>query len=81
MQQLDLSLPSSYSSQVDMRANIVEPPNVATRIKASIAVCRSVASCSSFGSLVMQLPASPKRDESRSAGDKDIDIEQISKSV
>jgi hypothetical protein len=28
-----------------MRANIVEPPSVATRIKASIAACHSAASC------------------------------------
>jgi hypothetical protein len=41
-----------------MRANIVGPPDVATRIKASIAACHSGASCSAFGSFVMQLPAS-----------------------
>jgi len=36
-----------------IRANIVGPPDVATRIKASIAACHSAASCSAFGSLVM----------------------------
>jgi hypothetical protein len=36
-----------------MRANIVEPSDVATRIKASTAACYSSASCSAFGSLVM----------------------------
>ncbi len=36
-----------------MRANIVGPPDVATRIKASIAACHSAASCSVFGSFVM----------------------------
>jgi hypothetical protein len=41
-----------------MRANIVGPPNVATRIKTSIAVCHSAASCSAFGSLVIWVPAS-----------------------
>jgi hypothetical protein len=32
-----------------IRANIVGPPDVATRIKASIAACHSAASCSAFG--------------------------------
>src|SRR6266404_5343895 len=41
-----------------MRANIVGPPSVATRIKASIAACHSAASCSALGSRVMYLPAS-----------------------
>jgi hypothetical protein len=36
-----------------IRANIVGPPSVATRIKASIAACHSAAVCSDFGSLVM----------------------------
>jgi hypothetical protein len=36
-----------------MRANIVGPPDVATRIKASIAACHSAALCSALGSLVM----------------------------
>jgi hypothetical protein len=40
-----------------MRAIIVGPPSVATRIKASIAVCHSAASCSAFGSRVMNFPA------------------------
>jgi hypothetical protein len=35
---------------IPMRANIVGPPDVATRIKASIAACHSAASCSGFGS-------------------------------
>jgi hypothetical protein len=34
------------------------PPDVATRISASIAACHSGASCSAFGSFVMYLPAS-----------------------
>jgi len=41
-----------------IRANIVGPPDSATRIKASIAACHSAASCSAFGSRVMNLPAS-----------------------
>jgi hypothetical protein len=36
-----------------IRANIVGPPSVATRIKASIAACHSGAVCSDFGSLVI----------------------------
>ncbi len=36
-----------------MRANIVGPPDVATRINASIAACYSSASCSDFGSRMM----------------------------
>src|SRR5712672_1959617 len=35
-----------------MRANIVGPPDVATRISPSIAACHSWASCSAFGSFV-----------------------------
>jgi hypothetical protein len=42
---------------VHIRANIVGPPDVAIRIKASIAAFHSFASCSTFGSLVMYLPA------------------------
>ena len=38
-----------------MRANIVGLPDVATRIKASMAACHSAASCSAFGSFVMYL--------------------------
>jgi hypothetical protein len=34
-------------------ANIVGPPYVATKIKASIAACHSAIECSAFGSLVM----------------------------
>jgi hypothetical protein len=41
-----------------MRAIIVGPPSVATRIKASMAACHSAASCSAFGSRVMYVPAS-----------------------
>jgi hypothetical protein len=33
-----------------IRANIVGPPSVATKIKAFIAVCHSGAVCSAFGS-------------------------------
>jgi hypothetical protein len=36
-----------------IRANIVGPPNVATKIKASMAACHSAASCSAFGIFVM----------------------------
>jgi len=36
-----------------IRANIAGLPDVATRIKASIAACHSAASCSAFGSFVM----------------------------
>jgi hypothetical protein len=36
-----------------MRANIVGPPSVATKISASIAACHSEAVCSAFGSFVM----------------------------
>ncbi len=43
-----------------MRANIVGPPDVATRISASMAACHSAASCSAFGSLVIYLPASSR---------------------
>jgi len=38
---------------IPMRANVVGPPDVATRIKASIEACHSAASCSAFDSLVM----------------------------
>jgi hypothetical protein len=55
-----------------MRANIIGPPSVATRIKASIADCHSVVMCSAFGSLVICVPAScsvtswrPRRDQLR----------------
>jgi len=41
-----------------IRASIVGPPDVATRIKACIAACHSGASCSALGSLVMKVPAS-----------------------
>ncbi len=41
-----------------MRANSVGPPDVATRINASVAACHSLASCSAFGSCVMYRPAS-----------------------
>src|SRR5258705_13616120 len=41
-----------------MRANVVGPPDVATRINASIAACHSAAPCSAFGSFVMYVPAS-----------------------
>ena len=37
----------------DADPNIVGPPSVATRIRASIAACYSGAPCSAFGSLVM----------------------------
>src|SRR5258708_29201257 len=43
-----------------MRANIIGPPDLATRINASIAACHSWASCSAFGSVVMYLPASSR---------------------
>ncbi len=36
-----------------MRANIVGPPDVATRIKASIAAYHSAVACSALGSFVM----------------------------
>jgi hypothetical protein len=36
-----------------IRANIIGPPSVATRINASIAACHSGASCSALDSLVM----------------------------
>jgi hypothetical protein len=36
-----------------IRANIVGPLSVATKIKAFIAACHSQPSCSAFGSLVM----------------------------
>ena len=38
---------------IPIRASIVEPPFVATRIKACIAACHSGASCSAFGNFVM----------------------------
>lgn len=41
-----------------MRANIVGPQRAATSISASIAACHSGASCSRFGSLVMNVAAS-----------------------
>src|SRR5258707_2242004 len=50
------------------RASIVGPPDVATRIKASIAACHSAASCSAFGSLVMYLPASSRVTRRRPRG-------------
>jgi hypothetical protein len=36
-----------------IRANIVGPPKVATKINASTAACHSAISCSAFGSFVM----------------------------
>jgi len=45
---------------IPIRANIVGPPDVATRIKASIAACHSAVSCSAFGSFVMYVPASSR---------------------
>jgi hypothetical protein len=50
-----------------MRANIVGPPEVATRINASIAACHSWASCSAFGRFVMKLPASSNGSLGRAA--------------
>jgi hypothetical protein len=38
---------------IPIRASIVGPPDVATRIKACVAACHSDASCSAFGSFVM----------------------------
>jgi len=46
-----------------MRANIVGPPDVATRIKAPIAACHSWASCSAFGSFVMYSPVLERDEE------------------
>jgi hypothetical protein len=39
--------------KMPIRANIVGPPYVATKISASIAVCHSAAVCSAFGSFVI----------------------------
>jgi hypothetical protein len=41
----------SAGGMMPMRANIVGPPSVATKIRASIAACHSDAVCSAFGSL------------------------------
>jgi hypothetical protein len=51
-----------------IRASIVGPPFVATRIKACIAACHSGASCSAFGSFMMYLPASSSVTSSRPPG-------------
>jgi hypothetical protein len=48
---LDLSIEPQHHAPI--RANIVGPPSVTTRIKASIAACHSGASCSALGSFVM----------------------------
>src|SRR5881275_2674462 len=49
------NVPQFNARMTPIRANIVGPPDVATRIKASIAACHSAAWCSAFGSLVMYL--------------------------
>jgi hypothetical protein len=46
-------LPWFNARMTPIRASIVGPPSVATKIKASIAVCHSAVVCSDFGSLVM----------------------------
>jgi hypothetical protein len=45
---------------IPIRANMVGPPDSATRIRAFIASCHSAALCSAFGSLVMCVPASSR---------------------
>src|SRR5437667_9215747 len=45
--------PRFNARMTPIRANIVGPPDVATRIKASIAACHSAAWCSAFGSDVV----------------------------
>jgi hypothetical protein len=52
--------PRFNARMIPIRANIVGPPDVATRIKASMAACHSAASCSAFLSFVMYLPASSR---------------------
>jgi len=56
-QALNVSVQCSHDA--DPRKHC-RPPDVATRISASIAACHSLASCSAFGSRVMQLPASSR---------------------
>jgi hypothetical protein len=51
-----------------IRANIVGPPSVATRIRASIAACHSAASCSALGSFVTCLPAFSRLTRGRPRG-------------
>ena len=46
------------SAPTSIRANIVGPPSSTTSNRHSIAACHSGVSCSAFGSLVMQVPAS-----------------------
>src|SRR6266446_10964800 len=60
---------------IPMRANIVGPPDVATRIKASIAACHSWASCSTLESRVMYLPASSSVTSWRPRGSGDWFVE------
>jgi len=43
---------------IPIRGGMVSPPSSATRISALIAACHSGASCSPFGSLMMQVAAS-----------------------
>jgi integrase len=48
-----VAIPTVNARNTPIRANIVGPPNVATRIKASMAASHFGASCSAFGSFVM----------------------------
>jgi hypothetical protein len=52
-----------------MRANIVGPPDVATRIRLSMAACHSAASCSAFGKRTGQLVPAQKSPERFGASD------------
>jgi hypothetical protein len=55
---------------IPIRASIVGPPFVATRIKACIAACHSVASCSAFGAGILE------SDELATVGQRDWFVER-----
>jgi hypothetical protein len=48
-------LPWFNARMMPIRADMVGPPSVATRIKASVAACHSAASCSAFGSFAQDV--------------------------
>jgi hypothetical protein len=60
-----------------IRANIVGPPDVATRIRASIAACHSGASCSPLRKLGDEVAGIFQSDERPSAGKWDQIVEGL----
>jgi hypothetical protein len=67
--------PRFNARMMPMRANIVGPPDVATRIKASMAACHSAASCSGFRKLRDVFAGILKSDELACARKRDRIVE------